>query len=113
MDPESIEDAYSLSYDIERRVAMQAWLQGYVDQAISSTINMPAWGTDANNESTLDTYGDILLKYLPQLRGITVYPDGCRGGQPLVPVAYAEAAGKEGVVFEESEERCVGGACGV
>jgi ribonucleotide reductase alpha subunit len=113
VDPESIEDAYSLSYDIERRVAMQAWLQEYVDQAISSTINMPAWGTDANNESTLDTYGDILLKYLPRLRGITVYPDGCRGGQPLVPVAYAEAAGKEGVVFEESEERCVGGACGV
>lgn len=113
VDPESIEDAYSLSYDIERRLAMQAWLQGYVDQAISSTINMPSWGSAANNEDTLETYAQVMLKYLPKLRGVTVYPDGCRGGQPLVPVAYSEAAGKEGVVFEESEERCVGGACGV
>jgi len=110
--PELIEDAYSLSYDIERRLKMQAWLQGYVDHAISSTINMPAWGTAANDESTLGDYGRILYKYLPKLRGITVYPDGCRGGQPLVPCTYEEAAGKEGVVFEESEERCVGGACG-
>ena len=112
VDPDKIEDAYALSYDMERRLAFQAWVQGYVDMSISSTINMPAWGTTANNESTLDLYADLLIKYLPKLRGITVYPDGARGGQPLVPCTYAEAAGKEGVVFEESEERCVGGACG-
>ena len=112
VDPDKIEDAYALSYDMERRLAFQAWVQGYVDMSISSTINMPAWGTAANNESTLDLYADLLIKYLPKLRGITVYPDGARGGQPLVPCTYAEAAGKEGVVFEESEERCVGGACG-
>jgi ribonucleoside-diphosphate reductase alpha chain len=112
VDPDSIEDAYSLSYDFERRVSFQAWLQGYVDQAISSTINMPSWGTPANDAEMLPIYGDILMKYLPKLRGITVYPDGCRGGQPLVPVRYQEAVGKEGLVFEESEERCVGGVCG-
>ena len=112
VNPDEIEDAYSLSLDLERRVAFQAWMQGYVDQAISSTINMPSWGSAANNEGTLDQYGKILLRYLPQIRGITVYPDGARGGQPLVPVTYNEAVGKEGVVFEESEERCVGGACG-
>lgn len=112
VDPDKIEDAYSLSYDLERRVAFQAWLAGYVDQAISSTINMPAWGTPANDESTLPIYEEILMKYLPKLRGITVYPDGARGGQPLVPVRYSEAIGKEGVVFEESDERCLGGVCG-
>ena len=112
VDPDKIEDAYSLALDIERRLAFQAWVQSYVDMSISSTINMPAWGTAANDEATLDLYADLLLKYLPELRGITVYPDGARGGQPLVPCTYAEAAGKEGVVFEESEERCVGGACG-
>lgn len=113
VDPEKIEDAYSLALDVERRLAFQAWVQSYVDMSISSTINMPAWGTAANDEATLDLYADLLLKYLPHMRGITVYPDGARGGQPLVPCTYAEAAGKEGVVFEESEERCVGGACGV
>lgn len=112
VDPEKIEDAYSLSLDIERRLAFQAWLQGFVDQSISSTINMPEWGSPANNEEMLPIYERILIKYLPRLRGITVYPDGARGGQPLVPCSYSEAAGKEGVVFEETEERCVGGVCG-
>lgn len=112
VDPSKIEDAYSLAFDIERRLAFQAWVQSFVDMSISSTINMPAWGTIANDESTLDLYGDLLLKYLPRMRGITVYPDGARGGQPLVPCTYEEAAGKEGVVFEESDERCLGGVCG-
>ena len=112
IDPDSVEDAYVLSLDMERRVRFQAWLQGYVDMSISSTINMPAWGTPANDETMLAEYERILVKHLPKLRGITVYPDGARGGQPLVPCTYAEAAGKEGVVFEESDERCLGGVCG-
>ena len=112
IDPDSVEDAYVLSLDMERRVRFQAWLQGYVDMSISSTINMPAWGTAANDETMLAEYERILVKHLPKLRGITVYPDGARGGQPLVPCTYAEAAGKEGVVFEESDERCLGGVCG-
>ena len=112
IDPDSVEDAYTLSMDMERRVKFQAWLQTFVDMSISSTINMPAWGTAANDESMLAEYERILIQYLPKLRGITVYPDGARGGQPLVPCTYAEAAGKEGVVFEESDERCLGGVCG-
>jgi ribonucleoside-diphosphate reductase alpha chain len=56
---------------------------------------------------------DTLYNHLPKLRGITVYPDGSRGGQPLTAVPYELAAEKEGVVYEETEERCKGGACGV
>lgn len=112
VDPDAIEDAYSLSLDMERRVRFQAWLQTFVDMSISSTINMPAWGTAANDESMLAEYERILVKYLPKLRGITVYPDGARGGQPLSPVPYRVAAGQEGLVFEESDERCLGGVCG-
>jgi len=112
VEPDSIEDAYSLSLDMERRVKFQAWLQTFVDMSISSTINMPAWGTPANDESMLAEYERILIQYLPKIRGITVYPDGARGGQPLSPVAYSVAAGNEGVVFEESDERCLGGVCG-
>ena len=112
VDPDAIEDAYTLSLDMERRVRFQAWLQTFVDMSISSTINMPAWGTVANDESMLAEYERILIQYLPKIRGITVYPDGARGGQPLSPVPYKVAAGNEGVVFEESDERCLGGVCG-
>ena len=38
IDPDQIEDAYSLSYNVERRLRFQADLQGYVDHAIASTI---------------------------------------------------------------------------
>lgn len=104
-----IEDAYSLSYDVERRVAFQAWVQEFVDHGISSTINLPYCVTD---ESEIRTFGNMLMKYLPSLRGITVYPSNSRAGQPLVPCLYSEAFGKEGVKYEENEETCINGVCG-
>ncbi len=114
VDPEEIEDAYDLSSDIERRVSFQAWLQRYVDQGISSTINLPSWGSPNNNDSTLPKFGETLLKYLPHLRGITAYPDGARGGQPLSKIPIAEALGREDTEYEEfgNENGCVGGVCG-
>ncbi len=108
--PDAIEDAYSLSYDVERRVKFQAFMQGYVDHGISSTINLPYVMTD---EEEIADFGLMLYDYLPKLRGVTCYPDGARGGQPLTVASYQMAMGQEGVVFEESEERCVGGACGL
>jgi ribonucleoside-diphosphate reductase alpha chain len=110
VDPETIEDAYSLSYDIERRIAMQGWVQKYVDHAISSTVNLPYPITDPTEVAD---FADLLYNYLPSIRGITCYPDGARGGQPLTISTYEEAKDKVGVVFEETEERCVGGACGI
>jgi len=108
--PDQIEDAYSLSYNVEKRIAFQAFVQGYVDHGISSTINLPYVITDPNE---VEDFGKMLYDYLPRLRGVTCYPDGARGGQPLSAVGYNVAREQEGVVFEESEERCVGGACGI
>lgn len=113
--PDDIEDAYSLAEDCERRVAFQAWVQGYVDHSISSTINLPAWGTDLNNESRVKSFGKMLMKYLPQLRGITVYPDASRGGQPLSVVKYSTALKHAEEVFVEQGDVCDlkgGGSCG-
>jgi ribonucleoside-diphosphate reductase alpha chain len=116
IDPDKIEDAYSLSEDIERRLSFQAFIQQYVDHAISSTINLPAWGSELNNEDKIQEYGKIFFKYLPKLRGITVYPDGARGGQPLVPVKYSTACKKVGQIFEEKPldvcDITKGGSCG-
>lgn len=116
VDASTIEDAYSLSTDVERRIAFQAWLQSFVDQSISSTINLPAWGSPTNNESAVKAFGETLYRYLPSLRGITVYPDGARGGQPLTPVPLSEALSNVGKVFIEGADICDisgGGSCGV
>lgn len=110
VNPNDIEDAYSLSYDVERRVAFQAWIQQWVDHGISSTINLPY---PIEDEDEKLEFGNMLYGYLPKLRGTTVYPDGARGGQPLTPVSYDEAITQLGVVFEENEEKCVGGVCGL
>lgn len=114
-DVDTIEDAYTLARDSRRRVEMQAWVQQYVDHGISSTINLPAWGTPDNNESHLKGFGDMLMEYLPQLRGITTYPDGARGGQPIVQVDYKTAISQVGEVFYETGNVCElvkGGVCG-
>lgn len=115
LDPSDLEDAYSLAENPERRVEFQAWLQKYVDHGISSTINLPSWGSRHNNEGHVETFGRMLLRYLPDLRGITVFPDGARGGQPLTTVPYETAIVNEGDVFEETGDVCDlkgGGSCG-
>ena len=113
--PDSIEDSYTLAEDIERRIKFQAWMQDYVDHGISSTINLPAWGSELNNESTLAALEDTLLRYIPRLRGVTCYPDGCRGGQPLTRVSYETAIRNVGQVFVEAQDICditKSGSCG-
>jgi len=115
INPDLVEDAYVLSEDIERRLAFQAHLQTYVDHGISSTINLPQWGSEHNNADTVQKIGKIILKYLPQLRGLTTYPDGARNGQPLTPVKYTTASKHVGEVFVEAADICDitrGGNCG-
>jgi len=108
---EEIQDSYDLSF--QERVKFQADIQNYVDMAISSTCNMSAWGSEDNNEKTLEKNMKILLKYAKRLRGFTVYPDGCRNGQPLTRVSLEEALKNEGTVFEEQERECLNGVCGL
>jgi ribonucleoside-diphosphate reductase alpha chain len=116
VNPDDIEDAYSLADNVERRVAFQAWVQQYVDHGISSTMNIPEWGSELNNASRIQSFGNMLIKYLPNIRGITCYPDGARGGQPLTPVKYNTAIKHLGEVFIEQMDVCdltKGGSCGV
>ena len=115
INPDNIEDAYTLAEDVERRVAFQAHVQKYVDHSISSTLNLPSWGSELNNDSKVQALGDMLIKYLPSLRGITAYPDGARGGQPLNPVKWGTAIKHVGEVFVEQADVCdisKGGSCG-
>lgn len=113
--PDDIETSLDLAKDPERRIKFQYDVQKYVDQSISSTINLPEWGTPLNNESGVERFARMLAKYAHGLRGMTVYPDGSRGGQPLTPMSYYDALSREGEVFEETVDICdlsKGGHCG-
>lgn len=107
--PSTIQDAYTLALDVEKRLEFQAWVQQYVDHGISSTINLPA---PIRKLDEVREFADMLYPYLPKLRGITCYPDGARGGQPLSVTSYEWAMKHKGLVFETEEETCVGGICG-
>jgi ribonucleoside-diphosphate reductase alpha chain len=110
VDPNDIQDSYILALNPEVRIKFQADVQAYVDHAISSTVNLPHPFTE---EWEWRDFGEMLLPYLPKLRGVTVYPSGARGGQPMTWVPYEEAIGKEGVVFESEAELCQGGSCSI
>jgi len=114
--PEQIDTAYKLSHDFERRIKFQADVQSYVDMSISSTINLPSWGSKGNSESDVSRFAETLAKYAPRLRGFTCYPDGSRGGQPITEVSYEEAVQHRGVIFSEHDVCEItnrGGTCGV
>jgi len=114
INPNKIESAVDLAQDPERRIKFQHDVQAYVDQAISSTINLPAWDTEHNNADLIPQYVGWIQKYAKGLRGLTVYPDGARGGQPITSVPYEEAINKKGMIFEDnSEEQCLSGVCGI
>lgn len=113
---DEIDTAYKLSHDYERRIKFQADIQDYVDMSISSTINLPAWGSKGNSEGDVARFADTLAKYAPRLRGFTCYPDGSRGGQPITECSYEDAMTHKGTVFEEHDVCDItghGGSCGV
>ena len=110
--PDDIESAIDLAGDVRRRLAMQAGIQHHIDMCISSTINLPAWGSELNNPDKVDDMCRLVSEFAPRLRGLTFYPDGARGGQPLTAVPYSEAVAHKGVVFEENMA-CKDGVCGI
>jgi len=116
VDPNSIETALDLSNNYEKRLKFQADVQDYVDMSISSTINLPAWGSAGNNDAHVAHFAETLARYAPQLRGFTCYPDGSRGGQPLTAVPYEEALKHRETIYDEMPvdicDLTGGGTCG-
>ena len=116
INPADIETSIDLAYDPERRIKFQADVQDFVDMSISSTINLPSWGTKGNNEGLVGSFANTLARYAGRLRGFTCYPDGARGGQPLTAVDYEDAIKHKDTIFEETdvcEYTGHGGSCGV
>lgn len=105
VDPDGIESAEDLASNPSKRIRFQAEIQDYVDQGISSTINLAPWGSEGNNEDTVSEFTSCLAQFAHRLRGFTCFPSGSRGsGQPLVKVPYKEAISKLGEEFEDNVE---------
>ncbi len=74
------------SYEIPLRAhfEMQRVCQRHVDNAVSKTINL-APGTRA------DQLSDLYMEFFPDLKGVTVYPEGSRENQPITPLSREQA----------------------
>ncbi len=74
------------SYDLSMRdhFEMQRTCQLHIDNAISKTVQIPQ-GTSCEELS------ELYMEFLPDLKGVTVYPEGSRENQPLTPLSLEEA----------------------
>jgi len=84
-------------------------VQRFTDGAVSKTVNMPK-GT------TPDQLSKLTLEYIHDLKGVTVYVDGCREGQILTSVTEEEVRTclNENKFFNSASEestRCASGKC--
>jgi len=108
---EEIPDYFVDSFDLtpEEHLSVQATLTKYNDSAISKTINLPS-------DYTADKLDKLLLEYIYDLKGVTVYRDGCRDGQVLNRITLEEAkeyikSKKTDNNLQEQDVSCASGKC--
>jgi len=72
---------FESSHDIspEAHLKVQEAAQRYIDSAISKTINLPS-------DFKQGELSDLMLKYIPGLKGVTIYKEGAKADQPLTPL---------------------------
>jgi ribonucleoside-diphosphate reductase alpha chain len=78
----------------EGHMKVQQICQKHIDSAVSKTINIP------NEGFSLEEFSDLLMKYVPHLKGVTVYKAGSRAEEPLQSISAEEAV----KLLQESEE---------
>ena len=102
------------SFDLEPKdhFEMQVACQKFCDASVSKTINLPA-------DTTKEDLSSLLLEYIYDLKGVTVYRDGSKKGQILNRMTEAEV--REYLLtdtprdvenhLEESDVSCATGTC--
>lgn len=113
--PEFVEEQHELS--IDTLLGMQALIQRYyVDNAISMTINTPQYTDEESYLEIRELLSSSLRKYLPHIKGTTVFPEASRPQSPIERITKEEydamvhvqvSAGKSDQLIED----CQGGSC--
>ncbi|MFX1266215.1 MAG: TSCPD domain-containing protein, partial [Promethearchaeota archaeon] len=77
--PDEIKRLFITAHEVspEWHVRMQATFQKHTDNAVSKTVNFPR---EASKDDVANVY---LMAYEEGLKGITIYRDGSREGQPM------------------------------
>ncbi len=93
----------------EDHFEMQSIVQKYVDGAVSKTINMPT-------NTTPEQLSALMLEYIYDLKGVTIYVDGSREGQVLKGISKKEVkehlkGNEEDVTMAEESVLCATGDC--
>jgi len=97
----------SADLDPSDHFEVQVAVQKFVDGAVSKTINMPA-GT------TSEQLSHLMLEYIHDLKGVTVYVDGSREGQILTLVSEEEVKeylNRNQRVMSAEAVQCATGMC--
>jgi ribonucleoside-triphosphate reductase len=102
-----VEDSFSLT--VEQHLAIQIKTQKtFVDNSVSKTINLPKVGTFNISKVKM-----AVSKALRRgIKGVTLYPDGARGNQPMEPVPLEQALKLENE-SKAAESQCTTGACSI
>lgn len=106
-DTSHFQGAFELS--VRDHFEMQRVCQKHMDNAVSKTINIDTSKVSASELS------DLYMEYIPELKGVTVYPEGSRENQPLTPLSTDQAfqhvmTSSEGASGVDS---CRNGACDI
>jgi ribonucleoside-triphosphate reductase len=101
-----VDDAFSLTP--KQHLDIQVKIQrSFVDNSVSKTINLPQVGTFNIKRVARDVL-DALEK---GVKGVTVYPNGARGNQPIIPVSLDEALKAQQTKTQMTEKECSTGTC--
>jgi ribonucleoside-diphosphate reductase alpha chain len=109
---EEVPDWFVDSFDLEPKdhFEMQVACQKFCDASVSKTINLPA-------ETTEEDLSALLLEYMYDLKGVTVYRDGSREGQILNKISekevheYLSSKKKVENNVDIKDINCVTGSC--
>jgi ribonucleoside-diphosphate reductase alpha chain len=96
----------ALEISPEQHIAIQEAAQRYLDQSISKTINLP-------KSYEVTELSDVVLKYIPRLKGITFYREGSRGDSPLKPLDINKYSKRNKTAEDTKEISCPSGVCSV
>jgi ribonucleoside-diphosphate reductase alpha chain len=92
---------------VRNHMEVQAICQKHIDNSISKTINIPT-------DYPIEDYGDLMMEFGPQLKGITVYRQGSRGNEPLSPISIEDAVGHledDSIISGTAMTDCPSGIC--